>query len=146
MATAFDREVRGPSMQAVIEILTLNGIQVESKKMQVCPSYIRTVYLCQPAAVVKDIPHLNFNLILKANDVMPNQVSDWIKSQSRPVVILHHETPTAAHYIQRELSNSTVTPLNEFQISQYQVQALLIIPPFFKGRAIRNEINTPLYY
>ena len=130
MATAFDREVRGPSMQAVIEILTLNGIQVESKTMQVCPSYIRTVYLCEPAAVAKDVPHLIFNLqILKANDDMPNQVSDWIKSQSRPVVILHHETPTAAHFIQRELSNSTVTPLNEFQISQYQVQAVLTIQP-----------------
>ena len=56
---------------------------------------------------------------------MPNQVADWIKTQSRPVVILHHETPTAVHYIQRDLanSNSTVTPLTEFQISQYQVSA-----------------------
>lgn len=34
---------------------------------------------------------------------------------------MHHETPSAAHYLQRNLANSNVTTLNEFQISQYQV-------------------------
>ena len=56
------------------------------------------------------------------NEDRPNELSDWLKSQSAPVVIMHHETPTAAHYIQRNLASSTVTPLTEFQISQYQVR------------------------
>jgi hypothetical protein len=45
-----------------------------------------------------------------------------LSAQTAPVVIMHHETPTAAHYIQRNLATAAVTPLTEFQISQYQVK------------------------
>ena len=59
-------------------------------------------------------------------------LSEWIKKQHAPVLVLHHETPSSHHYIQRELytqrmlasnssSNSTVPALTEFQISQYQI-------------------------
>jgi hypothetical protein len=62
----------------------------------------------------------------------------FLHSQSRPVVIMHHETPTAAHFIQRNLAsaygnggngmgNTTlVKPLDEYQISQYQVNQHLL--------------------
>ena len=60
------------------------------------------------------------------------EVAKWIESQTRPVVILHHESPSSYHYINRALASNTttgngttvtttVTPLTEFQISQYQV-------------------------
>jgi hypothetical protein len=58
-------------------------------------------------------------------------VSSWISQQTRPVVVLHHETPSANHYINRpriltttNSSSSNVTALTEFQISQYQVTAM----------------------
>lgn len=60
----------------------------------------------------------------KLNEELPNEISDWIHAQSSPVIIMHHETPTAAHFIQRNLADATVQPLNEFQISQYQVRVL----------------------
>ena len=70
----------------------------------------------------------------------------WLSNQQSPVIILHHETPATHHYIKRSLleskkvvgvvkslnsktiatqaareSNSTVSELSEFQISQYQI-------------------------
>jgi hypothetical protein len=57
----------------------------------------------------------------------PVAISSWIRDQNSPVIILHHETPSNYHFIHRSLtstnpsSNTTVTPLTEFQISDYQV-------------------------
>jgi hypothetical protein len=61
-----------------------------------------------------------------------------VGSTGRPIVILHHEAPASHHYIERQRllamrrsvskvvledgdSSGTVTPLTEFQISQYQI-------------------------
>ena len=49
------------------------------------------------------------------------EVKSFIESQSRPVIVLHHETPANYHYAKRAMSSSNVTALNEFQISQYQI-------------------------
>ena len=57
----------------------------------------------------------------KSSEERPNEIADWIQAQSSPVIIMHHESPTAAHFIQRNLATANVTALNEFQISQYQV-------------------------
>lgn len=37
-STAFDGDSRGPSIQSVLDVLSQNGIEVESKKMQVSAS------------------------------------------------------------------------------------------------------------
>ena len=74
---------------------------------------------------------------IHAKEDTPVTLSEWIKKQDAPVLILHHETPASHHYIQRALStqralasnsssnssssNSTVPALTEFQISQYQI-------------------------
>ena len=53
---------------------------------------------------------------------MSTEVAEWIRGQQgRPVVILHHESPSSYHYIRRDLQTSTVPTLTEFQISQYQI-------------------------
>jgi hypothetical protein len=69
----------------------------------------------------------------QADENLNEDLIQFLHSQSRPVVIMHHETPTAAHFIQRNLAsaygnggngmgNTTlVKPLDEYQISQYQV-------------------------
>jgi hypothetical protein len=57
------------------------------------------------------------NTIIKKSD----EVSEWLKNYDGPVVFLHHETPSSQHYIHRELSMSSISPLTEFQISQYQI-------------------------
>lgn len=66
------------------------------------------------------------NKVLKLSD--DDNVMQLLKEtreqyDNRPIIILHHETPSSAHYIHRNLlsSNTTVTALNEFQISQYQI-------------------------
>ena len=57
------------------------------------------------------------NTIRKKSD----EVAEWIRNYDGPVVVLHHETPSSQHYIHRELATSTITPLTEYQISQYQI-------------------------
>lgn len=39
-STAFDGDSRGPSIQSVLDVLSLNGIEIESKIMQVSISLI----------------------------------------------------------------------------------------------------------
>lgn len=69
-------------------------------------------------------------------------VKQFLDNAKQPVIILHHETPANYHFIKRELassnttSNSTVTALTEFQISQYQIclwAAVLFILLIFSG-------------
>jgi len=49
-------------------------------------------------------------------------VAQWLQGQQgNPVIILHHESPSSYHYIQRALQSSAVPTLTEFQISQYQI-------------------------
>lgn len=55
------------------------------------------------------------------------EVKTFLESQTRPVIILHHETPANFHYMKRAMSSSNVTALTEFQISQYQVRYQLMI-------------------
>ena len=55
-----------------------------------------------------------------------DSIAKWITTENmkNPVIILHHEAPSSYHYTRREMlsTNSTsVQPLTEFQISQYQV-------------------------
>ena len=69
---------------------------------------------------------------LQGNENLAENLQQWLTAQARPVVILHHETPAAYHYIERTLASSTVTPLTEFQISQYQVTFLITIPSLTK--------------
>ena len=63
-----------------------------------------------------------FFIHVQGNENLAKDLQQWLASQARPVVILHHETPAAYHYVERTLAASTVTPLTEFQISQYQVR------------------------
>jgi hypothetical protein len=61
-----------------------------------------------------------------SDDASNSQISSWLSEQRGPVVIIHHETPSDAHFMMRYLANSTsssVTPLTEFEIAQYQVMA-----------------------
>jgi hypothetical protein len=70
------------------------------------------------------------------------RLQQWISNQKGPVVILHHETPADYHHVQRGLQTSTVTPLTEFQISQYQIcmwAAIIFIS--VAGAAICAMIN-----
>jgi len=57
------------------------------------------------------------NTIRKKSD----EVAEWISTHDGPVIVLHHETPSSQHYIHRELSTSSISPLTEYQISQYQI-------------------------
>jgi hypothetical protein len=58
-------------------------------------------------------------------------VASWIRSQEKPVIVLHHETPSSfhriatSHIMSRQLATTNITsaPLSEFQISQYQICA-----------------------
>ncbi len=94
--------------------------------------------------VVKVLENKNINIksdkIIGTEDLASN-LEKYLSEQDRPVIILHHESPSSHHYIQRSLLNAnntnsnstsnptsnpvsnstTVTPLTEFQISQYQI-------------------------
>jgi hypothetical protein len=55
-------------------------------------------------------------------------VHDWIKSQTRPVIVLHHQpeemyssTRRLSHFSVEGSNTTTTVPLTEAQISQYQV-------------------------
>jgi len=56
-----------------------------------------------------------------ASEDISQRLNEWISKHEGPVVVLHHETPADYHYLHRGLQTSTVTPLTEFQISQYQI-------------------------
>ena len=96
--------------------------------------------------VLKDVVKVleNNNVDIKSDKIigtedLASNLQKYLSEQDRPVIILHHESPSAHHYIQRNLLNgnntssnstsnpssnsttSTVTPLTEFQISQYQI-------------------------
>lgn len=49
------------------------------------------------------------------------EVGEWIRNYDGPVVVLHHEVPSSQYYIHRELAQAAITPLTEYQISQYQI-------------------------
>lgn len=54
--------------------------------------------------------------------------SKWVGSQTKPVVLLHHEQLTAKQTQHRLLANSSnaYMPLSEEEISSYQVFAIVI--------------------
>ena len=48
-STAFEGDSRGPSIQSVLDVLKQNGIEVESKKIQVSASLIfHLILYCRP--------------------------------------------------------------------------------------------------
>lgn len=90
-STAFDGESRGPSLDSVLKVLSEHGIEAKGASLE--------GFGDASAAVAK-----------------------WLQDQrGQPVVILHHESPSSYHYIQRALQTSDVPTLTEFQISQYQI-------------------------
>jgi len=91
-SSAFEGEqTRGPSLDSVLKVLSEHGISAKSTSMD-------------------------------GHDDASSAVAKWLQSQQgHPVVILHHESPSSYHYIQRSLQSSTVPTLTEFQISQYQI-------------------------
>jgi len=90
-AQAFQGESRGPSLQSVMDELRLHGIDMQSKSMD-------------------------------GHDDKSAEVASWMQAQQgRPIIVLHHEQPSSYHFIARSLASTTVAPLTEFQISQYQI-------------------------
>ena len=78
---------------------------------------------------------------VQGNENLAEDLQQWLAAQARPVIILHHETPAAYHYIERTLAASTVTPLTEFQISQYQVTFLIAIESSLRLEVIHDFLS-----
>lgn len=120
-SSAFNSKASNPKLDSILNLLKeRNGEEVHSE----------TLVMKEPSSV--------------------KTLMSWLANQHSPVIILHHETPATHHYIKRSLlesketaaaidvgavnprpnnvarqttdsSNSTVSELSEFQISQYQI-------------------------
>lgn len=97
-SSAFEStDERGPSLESVKSILNAHDINVDTMQ-------------------------------LDAKDFTRESLAGFLAQQKRPVILLHREQPTREHFTRAHRilaatnsTNGTVTALDEFQISQYQI-------------------------
>jgi hypothetical protein len=112
--SVFPDEQRGPAMADVLDTLAARDIEMDAFQLKVL------LFFCTVLSA--------YYVSLTQADADVSAVHEWIKSQTRPVIVLHHQpeemyssTRRLSHFSVEGSNTTTTVPLTEAQISQYQV-------------------------